>query len=161
MISYLQKLRLEVETRNAVNTALNQAADTLRPYFSELLGIKVINADGSISKKVRHGAEMAMLFLKPDDRITHWFEPSSYFIYFRCRKVYQWNETTHYVEGGVCVACIDGKKVGLFMKDPTPLRTDYDAEEVLAGRRKVSQLEKELEHCKRELWPFDSTLRYL
>lgn len=133
----------------------------LRPYFSELLGIKVINADGSISKKIRHGAEMAMLFLKPDDGITHWFEPGSYFIYFRCRKVYQWNETTHYVEGGVCVACIDGGKVGPFMKDPTPLRTDYDAEEVFDVYARIKQLEASIRDCRQDIEPFDSTLRYL
>lgn len=161
MSSYLQKLQLEVETRNQINIALNQAADMLRPYFSELLGVKVINADGSISKKIRHGAEMAMLFLKPDDGITHWFEPGSYFIYFRCRKVYQWNETTHYVEGGVCVACIDNGKVGPFMKDPTPLRTDYDAEEVFDVYARIKQLEASIKDCMREIAPFDSTLRYL
>ena len=160
-MSYLQKLQLEVETRNQINTTLNQAANMLRPYFTELLGTKVINADGSISKKVRHGAEMAMLFLKPDDGITHWFEPKSHFIYFHCRKVYQWNETTHYVEGGVCVACIDGGKVGPFMRCFMPLRTDYDPEEVLSVHARIKQMEEDIRDCMLEIAPFDGTLRYL
>jgi len=144
------RLWLEVDARNKVHKACNQAAAKLRVFFGERVGSRVINADGSLSKKVRHEIEMEMLF-RADDNIWHWFETCSHAVRFSCKASYVCNNVHYYVAASTCVANIDKACVVPFIASTEPLKDDYTVESVLAGRKKMDELERELRLLKRDV----------
>lgn len=147
------KLAAECSARNALNKCANKTSAMLWKFFDGLVGSKVINADGSLSKRIRSQAELEMLFCS-NDGVQHWFEPSPWHLWACFKTGYQGPRHFSYLEKKVLVACLDQCCVVPFTGSREPSREDYTVAEIVDGAKEIALLESRIDTISRNLYEF-------
>lgn len=166
--AYFDKLKLEVATRNAVNTKLNKARAKLVLALEEFKGKKVQLANGSLTKRCAVVADQALrdcgLFFNEESRsynegFRFYFLANSYWLNLEIDKCYQFQDRTSYVKGYVFVAAISNGILGDEMVDSI-LQTGYEPEAVLDDMNEIDRLTKQVDEIKSRNHPFSDFRLY-
>jgi hypothetical protein len=160
--AYLDKLRLEVATRNAVHAKLNEARAKLKLALEGFKGKKVQLASGSLTKKCAAVVDQALrdcdLFFDKDsgsynEGFRFHFLVNSYWLNLEIDKCYQFQGRTSYMKGYIYVAAISNGILGDEMGDGI-LQTGYEPEAVLDDMNEIDRLAKQVDEIKSRILPF-------
>jgi len=165
---FINKLKLEVATRNAVNAKLNEAGAKLKLAFSDFVGHKIQIADGRLTKKHQAIADEILLdcglfFDKGSHSYNEGFrfclKSSDYSLVLDIDKSYEFGGGWSYVQGSMCFGGVRNKclEVGW---DLHILPTDYNAELIIEDMMEIDRLTQEIDGIKSRIFQFQDFRLY-
>jgi hypothetical protein len=145
-----RRLEAKVKAVNRANKLGLEVYQLLAPVFVDLVGTKILKADGSLLQKI----ENRLPTLTNDRRTRVSRSPSRYVLAWNVQTNEPESEfTVTYHEVTVYVGDVDGDALKA-IRDYTPSRTDWTVAEVLEGRRKIKEAKEALSVAEASVYPF-------
>lgn len=157
---YPAELAAKVDAVNRCNQVAQQALPILAEFFQQYIGQKIINADGSMSKRIRDKMpKIDHLFTGKHDR---WFRnQSDYTVSFclHCDELYEHPNGYHssvYHEVSIYIGHLrDGILIDCNCQNrPEDFKTDYSAQAIIDTQAKIAQLKEQISQLKSQIHPF-------
>ncbi len=150
----LDKLALEVETRNMVNAKRNQVTGKLLSYFDTLVGHRILKATGELYKSVETKINEIVDSADCSGYRTY-IEAGPRLLWFHIDKTYGWKQGVDYVKACACLAIIDhGVLVDTI--SASPLREEHRTEDIINAQDQIERLEVRVSELKSTIREFNS-----
>lgn len=154
MSTHNTPLEARVAAQNRANALAYHYSKVLRLAFAPLVGMKVMNATGELSKKARAVFESATC---AREAFRIWLDPGRYALDFgiSVSENCEGRSGCYYAESRVCVGELNhGVLVNIFPDLASQCRTDYNAEEVTRLREDFRAKRKAFREAESALSPF-------
>lgn len=164
----VERLALEIETRNAVNIKLNCAGETLRSFLASKVGTKIRTAENKFTKKMAEAirevlTECGLFFDESNRRYNDEFkfyvpfESGGSTLYLNVEKVYSYGNRVGYVKGYTYLG--DVGYSGILESVPSAESTaarkcDYSLERIVASLNEIDELKKKISEVEHEIYEF-------
>lgn len=164
----VERLALEIETRNAVNIKLNCAGEALRSFLSSKVGTKIRTAENKFTKKMAEAIREVLtecgLFIdessrRYNDELKFYvpFESGGSTLYLNVEKVYYYDNRVGYVKGYTYLG--DVGYSGILESVPSAESTvarkcDYSLEQIAASLNEMDELKKKISEVEHEIYEF-------
>jgi len=144
----MKRLIAKIEARNKVNSECNRLLPIMIDYFRPFVGKKILIAGNELASKVKDNLPKSELFFYHDR--------SSYYIYFNLRAESRHADGNGYQRAEQVITIGEIKDGVLIRLNETPQswRTNYNAEEVIAARKKCEEARDALRQAENGLHGF-------
>jgi hypothetical protein len=150
----LDKLALEVETRNMVSAKCNQVTGKLLSYLDTLVGHRILKATGGLYKSVETKINKIIDSADCSGYRTY-IEVGPCLLWFHIDKTYGWKQGVDYVKACACLAIIDhGVLVDTI--SASLLRTEHRTEDIINAQDQIERLEVRVSELKSRIREFNS-----